>query len=304
MMVSSRARFSVLSRMVGAVALFISAVTQPALAEEAASDATAEDAPVDLEEDEAAPAPLETEDTSAASESTSDDAEEQKDDKKKGDVQLLIGARYRMMVLPKGLMNMFGVDGGRTVVRSGVGGEVGGYFGKSADGFLVMGSVWWLGYGLKPTAFKGKNDDQTAWEIIESTMGAVFLTVDTMWDHKITDGLSFNVGAGFGLGIVTGKLYRSEAYTNNYNPDLPADNGWPNLSYCRDASGNPGPNGTVECPNDGNYGQSNKWPVYPWINFQVGLRYQPVDWFVGRFDMGLGSSGIWFGLGADYSLFL
>src|SRR5690242_20871727 len=45
----------------------------------------------------------------------------------------------------------------------------------SADGFLVMGSVWWLGYGLKPTAFKGKNDDATAWEIIESTMGAVYL---------------------------------------------------------------------------------------------------------------------------------
>lgn len=271
--------------------------TQSALAQDDATEGAteaAEDAPIDLEEEEAAP-----EQGSASAATPVDEGTEEKADAgKKGDVQLLIGARYRMMVLPKGLMNMFGVDGGRTVVRNGVGGEVGGYFGKSADGFLVMGSVWWLGYGLKPTAFKGKNDDATAWEIIESTMGALYLTVDTMWDHKITNGLSFNVGAGFGLGIVTGKLYRNEGYINNVNPDLPADNGWPNLSYC------PGPQGNVECPGDGNYGQSKKWPVYPWINFQLGLRYQPVDWFVGRFDMGLGSSGIWFGLGADYSLFL
>ncbi len=288
---------SFLSGLVLATSLVASTLSQAAHAQQDATEPTTEaepdDAPVDLDDEETTPEP-----SSEMTSAMADEAGEEAGEKKKGDVQLLIGARYRMMVLPKGLMNMFGVDGGRTVVRHGVGGEVGGYFGKSADGFLVMGSVWWLGYGLKPTAFKGKNDDATAWEIIESTMGAVYLTVDTMWDHKITTGLSFNIGAGFGLGIVTGKLYRNEAYINDINPDLPADNGWPNLSYC------PGPQGNVECPSDGNYGQATKWPVYPWINFQLGLRYQPVDWFVGRFDMGLGSSGVWFGLGADYSLFL
>jgi len=292
---------SFLSGLVLVSSLVASTLSQSARAQddagEGATETEASEAPVDLDDEETT-AEASGEPSTATPEDEGVDKDEEADKKKKGDVQLLIGARYRMMVLPKGLMNMFGVDGGRTVVRNGLGGEVGGYFGKSADGFLVMGSVWWLGYGLKPTAFKGKNDDETAWEIIESTMGAVYLTVDTMWDHKITTGLSFNIGAGFGLGIVTGKLFRNEAYVNNINPDLPADNGWPNLSYC------PGPQGSVECPSDGNYGQATKWPVYPWINFQLGLRYQPVDWFVGRFDMGLGSSGIWFGLGADYSLFL
>jgi hypothetical protein len=65
----------------------------------------------------------------------------------------------------------------------------------------------------------------------------------------------------------------------------------------------------IECPADGNYNivqgtSSPHWPVYPWLNFQMGLRYQPVDEFVAHFDVGLGSSGFWLGLGADYSLWL
>lgn len=303
MILGFRKRYQVFFAVALGAAACTSTWTHAARAQDESAEEGGDPSPVDLEEEgelegapEAGPAPEEA--------TPLDKGEQGGEGKKKGNVQLLIGARYRALVLPKGLINLFGVDGGRTVFRNGVGGEVGGYFGKSADGFLVMGSIWWLGYGLKPTAFKGKNDDDTAWEIIESTMGALYFTVDTMWDHKIAAGLSFNVGAGFGLGVVTGKLYRNEAYVNNYNPDLPADNGWPNLSYCRTPAGLPGPNGTVECPDGGNYGQSDRWPVYPWINFQVGLRYQPVDWFVGRFDMGIGSSGIWFGLGADYSLFL
>jgi hypothetical protein len=301
---------SYLSTCALALALCATTVTEQAFAqEELTEEGPAEEGGVDLDEEEAAPAEPSAEGAEAeaapseAGEEAAAEGEEGKK-RKKGDVQLLIGARYRAMVIPKALINMFGLDGGRTIFRSGVGGEVGGYFGKTADGFLVMGSVWWLGYGLEPTPFKGKNDPEEAWEVIESKMGAVYLTVDAMWDHKIIDRLSFNVGAGFGLGIVTGKLYRTEAYGNNYNPDLPAEKDWPGLSYCRTPAGSLGPDPTrpTDCPADGNYGQADRWPVYPWINFQLGLRYQPIDQFVGRFDMGIGSSGIWFGFGADYSL--
>lgn len=282
-------------------------LTRPAFsqAETSEDDAAAEGegtTGVDLEDDEETEKPPTDGEDSVGSEEPSEDEAK----KPKGNVQLLIGARYRMMVVPKGLINLFGVDGGRTVVRSGVGGEIGGYFGKSSDGFLAMGSVWWMGYGLKPTPFKGKNDPDEAWEVAESSMGALYLTVDAMWDHKIVDRLSFNVGAGFGLGIVTGKLYRNEAYRDPTNPELPADakKGWPDLSRCQ-GPGDPNAGGYVgDCEAGGNYGQATKWPVYPWINFQVGLRYQPIDEFVARFDMGIGSSGVWFGLGADYSLFL
>ncbi len=322
---SCRFTFRSLSASPLALSLAVLATTWSAAAvaqDESSEEVTLEDAPddepaeggVDLGEDE--PSEGELGEEGALGEEASGEVAAPEDEgavgeegaKKKGNVQLLIGARYRAMVIPKSLINMFGVDGGRSIFRHGVGGELGGYFGKTADGFMVLGSVWWLGYGLKPTPFKGKNDDDSAWEVIESKMGALYLTVDAMWDHKIIDRLSFNVGAGFGVGIVTGKLYRNEAYRDPNDPSaefLPdSKKGWPGLSRCQGEFDGAAGAFAGDCPQGGNYGEADRWPVYPWINFQLGLRYQPIDEFVGRFDMGLGSSGIWFGLGADYSLFL
>ncbi len=220
---------------------------------------------------------------------------------RKGDTQLLFGARYRLMITPKFLINMFGVDGGRTVVLHSVGGEFGGYWGKNGNGVTVMGAVSYAGYGMEPTPFKGKNDGENAWEIIESNLGMVYLTVDAMWDYRIAEKVSFSAGFGAGLGIVTGTLYRNEAYINNADPAIPAEKDWPNLSYC--GAPNPAiPND--QCPSGGSYGEADAWPVYPWLNAQIGLRYQPIDEFVGRFEMGLGSSGFWLGIGADYAHFL
>jgi hypothetical protein len=224
-------------------------------------------------------------------------AEAPKDESNKGDMQLLMGMRYRGLVTPKFLINMFGVEGGRTVYVNGFGPEIGAYWGKRDDGFMLMFSPWIAYYSLKPTPFKGKNDGDEAWEIIESDMKVWYLTIDTMWDHKIIDRLSFQVGGGFGVGIVGGDLIRNEAYVTG-----PGDGDVPDLAPCA-GPGDP-MGGPIQCPADGNYGVSDRWPVYPWINFQVGLRYQPIDEFVARFEMGLGSAGFWFGLGADYSLFL
>lgn len=214
-----------------------------------------------------------------------------------GETQLLLGLRYRGLITPKFLINMFGVDGGRTVYVDGIGPEIGGYWGKQGDGFMVMFSPWVAFYGLEPTPFKGKNDGDDAWELIESKMKVWYLSIDAMWDHKIVDKVSFMVGGGFGIGFVAGDLIRNEAYVTG-----PGDGDVPDLAPCI-GPGNPGSAG-AQCPADGNYGVADRWPVYPWINFQVGLRYQPIDDFMARFEMGLGSAGFWFGLGADYSLFL
>lgn len=273
-----------------------------------ASDSASQSSGVDLEEEEgdeavdlgtgseAAPSVPVDESIEGDGEPISEDTNSAPD----GSTQLLIGLRYRGMVAPKFLINMFGVDGGRSVWLNGFGGEVGGYFGNGGNGFTLMGGVWHMGYGLEETPFKGRNDDNSAWEIVESQLGVTYITVDTMLDRRIVDKLSFQVGGSFGLGIVSGDLFRNEAYVDNVNPDLPAEKDWPNLSKCAGpASPNP-----VECPGDGEYGKADFWPVYPWVNFQMGLRYQPIDEFVGRLDIGLGSSGIWFGLGADYSIWL
>lgn len=282
--------------------LFTSEVTYAQMGDESPADDSLSDSgdeDVDFDEQPAT--------ESAPAEEPADESELDKERKPDGSTQLLLGARYRALITPKFLINMFGVDGGRTVVLHGLGPEIGGYFGKTADGFMVLFSPWFVGYGLEETPFKGKNDDDTAWEIIESNMKVWYLTVDAMWDHKIVDRWSVNVGIGAGLGIVTGRLLRNEAYQTpgGEDPDVAADKDWPDLSYCQ---GPNVPNGT-ECPSDGVYnitqgGFSDRWPVYPWLNFQTGIRYQPVDEFVGRLDLGLGSSGFWIGIGADYSLFL
>lgn len=300
------------SRFLSAVSLCAGALSvTPAVhaqEEPAALDSSSQGSGVDLGEeegdeavdlgtgDEAASAAPVDESIEGDGESVAADPEGKPD----GSTQLLIGLRYRGMVAPKFLINMFGVDGGRSVWLNGFGGEVGGYFGNGGNGFTVMGGVWHMGYGLEETPFKGRNDDNSAWEIVESQLGVTYITIDTMLDRRIVDKLSFQVGGSFGLGIVSGDLFRNEAYVDNVNPDLPAEKDWPNLSKCT-GPGSPNP---TECPLDGEYGTADFWPVYPWVNFQMGLRYQPIDEFVGRLDFGLGSSGIWFGLGADYSIWL
>jgi len=42
--------------------------------------------------------------------------------------------------------------------------------------------------------------------------------------------------------------------------------------------------------------------LFPWLVVQTGLRYKPHRNFVGRLDLGFGTSGFFFGLGADYGL--
>lgn len=216
-----------------------------------------------------------------------------------GDTQMLVGLRYRLMFTPKWLINMFGVDGGKTLVLNGIGGEFGGRWAKGNNGLTVLGGVTYIGYGMEPTPFKGKNDPPSDWEVFESKLGVVYLTGDFLWDYKLVDKLSMSLGFSAGVGIVTGKLYRTETYDDPANPEFPSNGDWPNLSACL------GPNNPdAGCPADGNYGEENPWPVYPWLNAQIGLRYQPINGLVTRLEFGLGSSGFWLGLGADYAHFL
>ena len=215
----------------------------------------------------------------------------------------LIGVRYRAIVVPKFLINMFGVDGAATLGVSGVGPE----FAINQKDFEVVLSGWYAGYGLSPTPFKGPNDGDEAWEIIESNLHQIYLTADFSWKHHLSSQWDFTLGAGAGIGIVFGDLWRNEAYWNGtdaagipYSPAYPGDP-YTNLAECPAANV---PN-SIECPIDGEYrvnGPAEAWPVYPWLTFQTGLRYSPVKQFVGRLDIGVGSSGFWLGLGADYGL--
>ncbi len=298
-------------RFLTALALGVSVLTlgAPALAQDDSAESLADEGEADALDDPADAEESDLDELDEEPESSPAEPEEIKSgdpisNKKTGNTQLLLGMRYRAMVTPKFLINMFGVDGGRTIVVHGVGPEIGGYWGKTADGFQVMFSPWIAYYDMEQTAFKGKTDPNADWENIESDLSVWYLTIDAMWDHKLMDRFSFQVGGGFGLGIVGGDLRRNEAYSPNGRYE---ESDLDNLENCRGPGDPSAPAG--HCP-AGNYdivnggASSDVWPVYPWINFQAGLRYQPIDEFVGRLDFGFGSSGFWVGLGGDYSIFL
>ncbi len=148
---------------------------------------------------------------------------------------------------------------------------------------------------MDETPFKGKNDGDEAWELIESNLKIFYLSVDFDRRMKLTKSLDFTLGGGAGVGFVLGELNRQEAYKTV--PGAVTDP-YTQLSPCL-GPGNPD---LVQCPADGEYGASDKWPLYPWLTAQVGLRYQPHENFIGRLLVGIGSTGVWFGLGADYGL--
>ncbi len=209
-----------------------------------------------------------------------------------------VGLRYRGIIVPKFMMNLFG-DGGETVYVNAFGPE----FAIRKDGFEYNFSLWYADYGMDPTPFKAKDDPVEAWEIVESKIKVLYLTADFLWSNEFTPEFALNYGMGAGLGIVFGDLIREQAMpppggnaaSDPYDWEpCPAKFAHP---YCDDD--NDHYNGYTE-PSWASGG--SKPIVFPWFAIQTGLRYKPHKNFVARLDVGFGTSGFFFGIGADYGL--
>jgi hypothetical protein len=209
-----------------------------------------------------------------------------------------IGLRYRGLLLPKPVLEWF-VEGGKTVYVNGVGPELS--IPNGSGEYLL--SAWLAFYSMSPVALKGRNDVDEAWEIVESEMKVLYLTADYLWHTPLTSALALSYGGGVGLGFVFGDLKRTQAALENGgsagDPDdyAPCSAPSPASSYCDDSNTH----------YDG-YGEPNwfhggsKPVVVPWLSGQVGLRYRIQDTLVTRLDLGVATSGLFVGLGADYSL--
>jgi hypothetical protein len=107
-----------------------------------------------------------------------------------------------------------------------------------------------------------------------------------------------------GLGFLFGDLKRTQATLPAGASPGDADayvpctaQGVPNAIYCDDINDH---YGDYSEPNWFNGGA--KPALFPWLTAQIGLRYQPHEKVVTRLDLGIGTSGLFFGVGADYSL--
>ncbi|RYZ02548.1 MAG: hypothetical protein EOO73_31415 [Myxococcales bacterium] len=218
-----------------------------------------------------------------------------------GKTYLFVGARYRAIILPKFMMNLFG-DGGKTVVAHGFGPE----FSIRKNAFEYNLSVWYAGYGMSPTAFKAKDDPARAWEIVESRLKSVFITADFLWSQDFSPEFSLNYGMAGGFGIIFGDLYRTQA--------KPGANGNPTTGEgfvaCTSDTDMQDPGDYCDTDNNHYNGYTEKsWTdggskpiLFPWLVLQTGLRYKPHKNFAARFDAGFGTSGFFLGIGADYGL--
>jgi len=214
-----------------------------------------------------------------------------------GKSYMFVGLRYRGIIVPQFMINMFG-EGGDGVYVNGIGPE----FSIRKDNFESIFSIWYADYGMDPTTFKAKDDPIDAWEIVESKLKVLYLTADFLWSTDFNPEFALNYGVGAGIGFVWGDLYRQQATPPGGDTSVPPED-W---VAC------PGPGQGQYCGDDNDhYGDytEDSWAsggskpiVFPWLALQTGLRYKPHKNFVARLDLGFGTSGFFFGLGADYGL--
>ena len=211
-----------------------------------------------------------------------------------GRTYYFVGGRYRLIVVPKFIVGLFG-DGGKTVsVQSG-----GAEFGIRKDGFEYNFGAWLAAYSMDPTTFKAKSDGEDAWELVESKIKILYLTADFMWTHDFSPEFGLNYGMGAGLGLVFGPLFRNQAYRaadGSYQectgPGVPAV-----ADYCG------GDNDHYNDYEEPSWADGGSKPnVFPWLAVQTGFRYKPHRNFVARLDAGFGLSGFFIGVGGDYGL--
>jgi hypothetical protein len=217
-----------------------------------------------------------------------------------GSSDYLLGLRYRGVFLPAGVLHWF-IEGGESIYVNGVGPEL-----AIEDGnFEYVLSAWLALYTMNPVAIKGTKDAEEAWEIVDSNMKSLYLTFDYLWHHPVSRNLDLSYGGGAGLGFMFGDLHRTQATLKS-----DGKRGNPNDYIKCDGINQPLQGGYCDDINNhyNGYGEPNwfhggaKPALFPWVTGQVGLRYQPHPKFVARLDLGLGTSGVYFGVGADYGL--
>jgi hypothetical protein len=215
------------------------------------------------------------------------------------------GLRYRGMIVPKFMMNLF-ASGGTTLYVNGFGPEVS----IRKNGFESVFSMWWAGYYMPNTPFKGINEHPAAYEIVKSDLNLLYLTADFMWSTPLQDDqlVSVDYGMGAGFGIVWGDLRRNQATPSVPNRDIPPEDfvkcaapGVPAFTdrygdpYCDDSNKHYGKYTEDSWANGG-----QKPNIFPWFALQTGLRVKPHKNVATRLSLGWALTGPFFGLAAAY----
>jgi hypothetical protein len=233
-----------------------------------------------------------------------------------GKAYRFIGMRFRDVVVPKFMVNIF-ADGGTTVNAFTFGPELSIRKDHTEYDFALS----YADYSMNPFLFKGHSDGPEAYELVASSMKIVYLTLDILYSIPLDQKghFDFLFGGGVGLGGVFGNLYRSQAYPsdpNNLDPSIVA-----NWHACPGAQPLPKAGNAPFCDASNNhYTQGGSFPsgsydehswanggskpfIFPWISLpQFSLRYKPIKQLQTRADIGFSITGFYWGLSAGYGL--
>jgi len=216
----------------------------------------------------------------------------------------MVGVRHRTIFVPGWLLNAFldfpespGDDlAGPFFANQAVGLE----FTTRKNNLSIVGSIWWAGYwsaeagrSYEAREFLASEEDKTEDpEFIRSSLSLLLFSADFIFSTMFFDWFGITYGAGLGLGITLGEVTRTEAYpSGDGGHEHCVDAGNPRADYCEPRGGE----------DDGYYDtrESRVWPVFPWVNFLLGLRFKPFRHMEINVDGGVGL-GFLLGMRANY----
>lgn len=214
-----------------------------------------------------------------------------------------VGARYRHVVVPQFVLNLF-ADGGALSHVPVAGLE----FGTRRDHVEYIFSLSFADYATGDLMFKGKSEPNESYEKVNSDLGVIFGKVEILYEIPLDKKSHFAllIGGGVGIGGVVGDLYRAQAYpVSGSDPSNPSQwgrctaSGVPDNAYCSDNNDHFGKYSEPSWAGGG-----SKPFIFPWIALpQVSFRYKPFKFLQARADVGLAlSSGFYFGGSIDYIL--
>lgn len=213
-----------------------------------------------------------------------------------GKVYYFVGARYRGNVIPQFILNLF-VDKGATIYSNTVGIELE----RRKAGFSVIPALSLTEYGTGDILFKQKNSDDIPgnYTMVNSSMKAIYATVDLLWSTKIAKNFDFEYGLGAGIGVVFGSLKNNWVDANHNECQAEGAKG----TGCNKADHQNADTAKVGGYDEPSWFNGGSKPViFPWITPQTGLRFKPIKQMEARLGIGFSLTGFWFGLSADYGL--
>ena len=196
-----------------------------------------------------------------------------------------VGIRGRYHYVPKFFYSNYVVG---AVAWHGYGVGIEGTF--RIKGLDIIVAYWYHDLYHDDAIMKEEGDDVTEFELIRHNISLHMITIDFMNSHAIFPWFYIYYGAGIGLGIPHMRLTRTEVYTDIDGEYQPC----PNEGYKDTPTAD-----AAWCDVGGSYGDNDPWPVYPYLNILLGLRFKPIPELVINVDMGVGT-GFIFGLRMAY----